>query len=98
VSRPARARMEERLHATGVPVRLIPVEEGRHGGVFLLPSDGSRVPGYLEDVVGWFDRHLGRFSFLYHRHDAVAVSNRLRGVEPDARGPFVGAQRWWMAP
>jgi peptide/nickel transport system substrate-binding protein len=37
-------------------------------------------------------------AFLDHPHGLVAVDAALRAVHPDARGPFVGAQKWWIRP
>jgi peptide/nickel transport system substrate-binding protein len=38
------------------------------------------------------------YTFLYYPHWAAAASNRLQGVSPDARGPWVGAEHWWILP
>jgi peptide/nickel transport system substrate-binding protein len=38
------------------------------------------------------------YTFLYHPHFVAGVSNRLRDVGPDARGPLIGVGRWWIAP
>jgi peptide/nickel transport system substrate-binding protein len=41
---------------------------------------------------------LQPYTFLYHRQNLLGVSNQLRNVKPDARGPLVGASRWWLLP
>lgn len=38
------------------------------------------------------------YAVLYYPESTVAVSERLQGVEMDARGPLVSSTRWWIAP
>ncbi|HEV2149666.1 MAG TPA: ABC transporter substrate-binding protein [Longimicrobiaceae bacterium] len=38
------------------------------------------------------------YTFLYFQERLVGVSERLRNVDPDARGDFVGVSRWWILP
>jgi peptide/nickel transport system substrate-binding protein len=41
---------------------------------------------------------LQPYSFLFHPHEVAGLSERLRGVRADHRGPFVEVHRWWLAP
>jgi peptide/nickel transport system substrate-binding protein len=36
------------------------------------------------------------YTFLYYLNERVGVSNRLRGVEADARGHLINAVEWWI--
>ncbi len=38
------------------------------------------------------------YTFLYFQQRLEGVSNRLRNVHPDARGDFVGVDKWWILP
>jgi hypothetical protein len=38
------------------------------------------------------------YTVLYDPHQLTAARRRLRGVEPDPRGPLAGAARWWIGP
>ncbi|MBA2244894.1 MAG: hypothetical protein H0W11_08045 [Gemmatimonadetes bacterium] len=38
------------------------------------------------------------FTFLYFVERLAGVSNRLQNVDPDARGDWVGAERWFLLP
>ncbi|HEV2131159.1 MAG TPA: ABC transporter substrate-binding protein, partial [Longimicrobiaceae bacterium] len=38
------------------------------------------------------------FTFLYFVERLAGVSNRLQNVDPDARGDWVGAERWFILP
>jgi peptide/nickel transport system substrate-binding protein len=38
------------------------------------------------------------YTFLYFQERLQGVSSRLRNVHPDARGDFVGVDRWWILP
>jgi peptide/nickel transport system substrate-binding protein len=38
------------------------------------------------------------YTFLYFVERLVGVSNRLRNVNPDARGDFAGASQWYILP
>jgi peptide/nickel transport system substrate-binding protein len=38
------------------------------------------------------------YTFLYYDVRANAVRDRVRGVEMDIRGDFIGARKWWIAP
>jgi peptide/nickel transport system substrate-binding protein len=38
------------------------------------------------------------YTFLYFQERREGVSNRLRNVNPDARGDWVGAQKWYLHP
>lgn len=38
------------------------------------------------------------YTFLYFQERLEGVSERLRNVDPDARGDWVGADRWWILP
>ena len=38
------------------------------------------------------------FTLLYFADRLQGVSRRVRGAEPDARGDWVGVERWWIAP
>ncbi len=38
------------------------------------------------------------YTFLYFQERREGVSNRLRNVDPDARGDWVGAQKWYIHP
>jgi peptide/nickel transport system substrate-binding protein len=41
---------------------------------------------------------LQPYTFLFHPHEVLGVDNRLRNVQPDARGIYTEAARWWLAP
>ena len=38
------------------------------------------------------------YTFLYFTKRLEGVRNRLQGVDPDARGDWVGARGWWLVP
>ena len=38
------------------------------------------------------------YTFLYFQERLEGVSERLRNVDPDARGDWVGASKWWILP
>jgi oligopeptide transport system substrate-binding protein len=38
------------------------------------------------------------YTFLYFQQRRSGISDRLRGVEPDARGDWLGARDWWILP
>jgi peptide/nickel transport system substrate-binding protein len=38
------------------------------------------------------------YTFLYFQERLEGVSERLRNVDPDARGDWVGANKWWILP
>jgi peptide/nickel transport system substrate-binding protein len=38
------------------------------------------------------------YTFLYFQQRREGVAERLRGVDPDARGDWVGARDWWILP
>jgi peptide/nickel transport system substrate-binding protein len=38
------------------------------------------------------------FTFVYFQERLHGVGNRLRNVNPDPRGDWVGADRWWILP
>ena len=48
-----------------------------------------------------YQRHLAQaapFTVLYYPKQLIGISNRLRGVEMDARGEYITATRWWLTP
>ncbi|HEX5521636.1 MAG TPA: ABC transporter substrate-binding protein [Longimicrobiaceae bacterium] len=42
--------------------------------------------------------HDQPYTFLYFVERLAGVSDRLRNVNPDARGDWLGAERWWILP
>jgi peptide/nickel transport system substrate-binding protein len=38
------------------------------------------------------------YTFLYFQQRREGIADRLRGVDPDARGDWVGARDWWILP
>src|SRR5690606_41502401 len=42
--------------------------------------------------------HDQPFTFLYFQERLEGVHERLRNVNPDARGDWVGVDRWWILP
>jgi peptide/nickel transport system substrate-binding protein len=42
--------------------------------------------------------HDQPYTFLYFVERLAGVSDRLRSVNPDARGDWLGAERWWILP
>src|SRR5690606_5776403 len=42
--------------------------------------------------------HDQPYTFLYFQERLEGVSERLRNVDPDARGDFVGVKDWWLLP
>ena len=38
------------------------------------------------------------YTFLFYARNLNGVSHRLQNVRPDARGDWVGIDRWWIAP
>ena len=48
-----------------------------------------------------YQRKIARdqpYTFLYFQERLEGVSERLRNVDPDARGDWVGASKWWILP
>ncbi len=48
-----------------------------------------------------YQRLIGQdqpYTFLYFQQRRSGIADRLRGVEPDARGDWLGARNWWIAP
>jgi peptide/nickel transport system substrate-binding protein len=48
-----------------------------------------------------YQRKIARdqpYTFLYFQERLEGVSERLRNVDPDARGDWVGANKWWILP
>jgi peptide/nickel transport system substrate-binding protein len=42
--------------------------------------------------------HDQPYTFLYYQQRLEGVNDRLRNVHPDARGDWVGVQKWWLLP
>ena len=42
--------------------------------------------------------HDQPYTFLYFTTRLEGASNRMQGVDPDARGDWVNARRWWILP
>jgi peptide/nickel transport system substrate-binding protein len=38
------------------------------------------------------------YTFLYFQQRREGIADRLRNVNPDARGDWVGVREWWIAP
>jgi peptide/nickel transport system substrate-binding protein len=48
-----------------------------------------------------YQRRIARdqpFTFVYFQERLHGVANRLRNVNPDPRGDWVGVSRWWISP
>ena len=48
-----------------------------------------------------YQRHLAQaapLTVLYYPKQLIGIRSRLRGVEMDARGEYITAARWWLAP
>src|SRR5690606_26174748 len=56
-------------------------------------------PGRATEIWGEFSRTLREdqpITFLAWREQLAAVNTSLQGVQMDARGKFVSANRWWI--
>ena len=42
--------------------------------------------------------HDQPYTFIYFAERLEGASNRMQGVDPDARGDWVNARRWWILP
>jgi peptide/nickel transport system substrate-binding protein len=42
--------------------------------------------------------HDQPYTFIYFQERLEGVGERLRNVDPDARGDWVGAKKWWVLP
>jgi ABC-type transport system substrate-binding protein len=79
-----------------------------HAGV--CDDELDRLADTLESIVDpvaalphWsaYQRRLAElqtWTVLFYPHQMIGVSNRLRNVRPDVRGPFTGARKWWLLP
>jgi peptide/nickel transport system substrate-binding protein len=69
----------------------------------LLMDSVQRVPDRAAALPLWsrYQRMIARdppMTLLYFGNRLVGVSNRVHGVALDARGDWVGIERWWVDP
>ena len=85
----------------------------RDGEVFWTGYSHPRIDQLIDTLGAVADRNVARPLWTeYQRHlaqaapltvllypkQAIGVRTRLRGVEMDARGEYITAARWWLAP